>query len=68
MQSKRKRKSCGVYIAERSAANRDRQVEQLFSQMERDARREQLIGTDAAQREKEKHEAARQIQPVITSR
>jgi hypothetical protein len=51
---KPRRKKCGDYIAERAAANRDRQVEQLFSQLEMDARRELLIGTDAAQKEREK--------------
>ncbi len=45
-----KRKTCGEYIAERASANRDRQVEQLFNQFEMDARRELLIGKDAAQR------------------
>jgi hypothetical protein len=49
----RKRKSCGVYIAERMAANLDRQVERLFSQVEMDTIREQL-SIDTAQREKEK--------------
>jgi hypothetical protein len=48
---KQRRKTCGEYIAERAAANRDREVKQLFSQIEMDARREQLIGTDAAERE-----------------
>jgi hypothetical protein len=49
----RKRKSCGVYIAERAAANRDREVEQLFSQIEMDALRGRLQ-QDAPTREKEK--------------
>jgi hypothetical protein len=53
MQRKRKRKSCGDYIRERIMRNRDRAVEEFFSQLEKDARREQLIGTDAAQRERE---------------
>jgi hypothetical protein len=52
---KPRRKTCGEYIAERASANRDRQVEELFSQLEMDARREQLTGTDAAQREQQKH-------------
>lgn len=53
---KQRRKSCGDYIRERIMRNRDRAVEEFFSQLERDARREQLIGTDAPTREKEKHE------------
>jgi hypothetical protein len=47
---KPRRKSCQQYIAERAAANRDREIEQLFSQLEMDARRELLTGKDAAQR------------------
>ena len=50
---KPRRKTCAQYIAERASANRDRQVEQLFSQMEADAIRERL-SKDAPTREKEK--------------
>jgi hypothetical protein len=52
---KQRRKSCGDHIRETIMRNRDRAVEEFFSQLEKDARREQLIGTDAPTREKEKH-------------
>jgi hypothetical protein len=67
MQRKHKRKSCGDYIRERIMRNRDRAVEEFFSQLEKDARRELLIGTDAARKEMEKHET-RQIQSADASR
>jgi hypothetical protein len=51
------RKSCQQHIAERAAANRDRQVEQLFSDLERQALRDRL-NTDAAQRERNEESQA----------
>lgn len=39
---KPKRLSCQQYMARRAAENRDRQVEQLFSDLEREALRERL--------------------------
>lgn len=52
---KPKRLSCQQYMARRAAENRDRQVEQLFSDLERQVLRDRL-NTDAAQREKSKNE------------
>jgi len=50
---RRKRKSCQQYMAERAAANRDRQIQEVFSELEREALIERL-SKDAAQREREK--------------
>jgi len=47
---RKKRKSCQQYISERAAQNRDRAVEQTFSELERQALIDRL-NTDAAQRE-----------------
>ena len=38
----KRRKTCGQYIAEKTTANRDRQVDQTFSDLERQAIRERL--------------------------
>lgn len=51
----RKRKTCGQYIADRAAANRDKQVEQIFSDLERQALIDRL-NTDAPTREKHEQE------------
>jgi hypothetical protein len=58
---KPKKITCGQYMAARAAENRDRQVEQLFNDTERQALRDRL-SIDAAQRERsndEESQAAR---------
>jgi hypothetical protein len=50
----RTRKTCAQYIADRIARNRARTGQHEATQLEMNARRELLIGKDAAQREKEK--------------
>jgi hypothetical protein len=57
---KRKRTlSCADYMADRASANRDRQVEQVFCDLERDALRERL-NIDTPTREKEQHDSQSQ--------
>ena len=55
MDARRKKRkhtlSCAQYMADRASANRDRAVEELFSDLEREALRERL-SIDAAQRDK----------------
>jgi hypothetical protein len=52
----RRRKSCQQYIEDKVAENRNRVVEQTFSELERQLYIDRL-SKDAAQREREKHEA-----------
>lgn len=47
-------KTCQQAMFERMQENRSKQVQQLFSQLEMDARRE-LLMKDAAQRERERN-------------
>ena len=49
----KKRKSCGEYLADRAERNRDRNVEDMFSELERQVLIDRL-SKDAAQRERER--------------